>query len=310
MESKVLIAKLNNINYPTWKFKMQMILIKENVWNAISGNIPEEPDAYTMWQRSDELARALIALNIEDSQLSLIMDKNTSKLTWEALKDFHEKASTFNRMRTMRKMFETKMNEFKSMENHVEEMSAHLNRLRDLEVNGFDHDSVRVSLLLSSLPESYNTLITALEVRPESELTWPIVTSKLLEEYHRRNMNGNNDEKLLVIGANSGNQRNGKNEGLFCRYCKRNNHIIEDCRILKSKNKNKSDSINKVEEDTDEKLFTIQSILSNDWILDTGASSYFSSNRKLFDSIRKTNQFVKVANGSRLKVHGIGRLHN
>ena len=40
--------------------------------------------------------------------------------------------------------------------------------------------------MLSSLPDSYGTLITALETRPEEDLTKELVKNKLLEEYSRR----------------------------------------------------------------------------------------------------------------------------
>ena len=39
---------------------------------------------------------------------------------------------------------------------------------------------------MSSLPESYGTLITALETRPEKDLTQEPVKNKLLKEYSRR----------------------------------------------------------------------------------------------------------------------------
>ena len=42
------------------------------------------------------------------------------------------------------------------------------------------------TLFLSSLPDSYGTLIAALETRPEEDLTTELVKGKLLEELKRR----------------------------------------------------------------------------------------------------------------------------
>lgn len=40
METKIQITKLNNKNYHNWKFKMELLHIKEKVWNTISETAP------------------------------------------------------------------------------------------------------------------------------------------------------------------------------------------------------------------------------------------------------------------------------
>lgn len=305
METKISIEKLNNTNYSSWKFKMQMILTREGVWRSMNSERPEESGQnYDKWLDKDEKARALISLAVEDSQFNIIRNKITSKETWDALREFHEKSSTFNQVTTMRRLFDTKMTDDKSIEEHIEEIAEYLQKLSDLEVVGFENDTVQVSILLSSLPESYNTMITALEVRPKSELTWSIVTSKLIEEYNRRRNNSESTEKLLKIKG----ENNSKNNGYkFCRYCKKTNHNINDCWKLKNKKKNKLNTIDdQKEEDTDEKLFSIHSKITNDWIIDSGATSHFSNNIHTFTTMREIDQSVKVANGSSVQVQGIG----
>lgn len=57
-------------------------------------------------------------------------------------------------------------------------------------------DKMIIALLLCSLPESYNTLITALETRSEDELTIELVKGKLLDEDRRRkNVRDHTDER-------------------------------------------------------------------------------------------------------------------
>lgn len=316
MESKISIAKLNNFNYFTWKFKMQMILTKEKVWKTISQTAPTTPQTeIAAWTSLDETARAIIALSIEDNQLSLIIDKNTAKETWDALQEFHMKSTIVNKVTLMRQLFETKMNDTTSIEDHIELMSSYLQKLNGLGVTAFNEEDVKCAILLSSLPEKFRTLITSLETR--DNLTWSIVTSKLLDESKHTSKN-ETDEKLLKVRAG--------NSQLFCKYCKRSNHSIENCKFLKNKKKNNKNRVDMIEENSssDEILLSIKSSMQeqinsnekflttnsssnqDDWILDSGATSHCSNNKHLFINLQPLNDDVTVANGHKVKIQGIG----
>lgn len=180
MEFKTSINKLNNNNYFTWKFKMQMILVKEKVWKTISESAPTEVTAIAKWQELDGIAQALISLSVDDNQFSLIMDKKTAKEMWKSLREFHENSTIVNKMTLMRNMFDSKMSDSTSIEEHIAEISNYLQKLNGLGVTAFNDETIKSAVLLSSLPESYRTLVTTLEAR--DNLTWSIVTSKLIDE--------------------------------------------------------------------------------------------------------------------------------
>jgi hypothetical protein len=57
------IAKLNNSNYQTWKFKVELLLIKDDLWDVVVKDPPDEVSAD--WQSKDRKARATIGLLIE-----------------------------------------------------------------------------------------------------------------------------------------------------------------------------------------------------------------------------------------------------
>lgn len=63
--TRVTITKLNNDNYQVWKFKVELLLIKEDLWNIVSQEPPAEEDA--AWTRKDGQARATIGLLVEDN---------------------------------------------------------------------------------------------------------------------------------------------------------------------------------------------------------------------------------------------------
>lgn len=86
---RVMFAKLCGENYFTWKYKMEMYLRKEKVWLAISTERPTVPvpsEGVTtamitaaetqagVYDEKDDLARALIGLCVEGSQLAHIQE--------------------------------------------------------------------------------------------------------------------------------------------------------------------------------------------------------------------------------------------
>lgn len=303
MESKLTISKLNNNNYFTWKFKMQMILTKEKVWKTIIESRPTQATELAAWNTSDETARALIVLAVEDNQLSLIMDKLTARGTWDALKEFHQKSTVVSKMTLMRNLFDLKMTDSTPIENHIEEVSNYLQKLNGLGVTAFNDESIKTALILSSLPDSYRTLVTSLEVR--EELTWPVVISKLLDEdKHRLKTSNQSEEKLLKAKADDRKK--------FCKYCKKTNHTIDECRTLKAKNANKNrdkNKLNSIDEnsESDELLLAISNHSKKDkWTFDSGATSHFSNDKNLFTNLQSLNEQVTVANGDKTTIQGIG----
>src|SRR6218665_1493064 len=71
------IENLNNQNYQTWKFKMELLLIKEDLWETVTKEIPDLVTAE--WHTKDAKARAIIGLQVADNQLHLIRKQTTAK---------------------------------------------------------------------------------------------------------------------------------------------------------------------------------------------------------------------------------------
>lgn len=62
------ITKLNNINYQLWKFKLEMLLNKDDLWQVLNTDrITNRPTVE--WDRRNKQARAIISLLVEDDQL-------------------------------------------------------------------------------------------------------------------------------------------------------------------------------------------------------------------------------------------------
>jgi len=225
---KTTIVKLNNENYFTWKFRMELLLIKEEVWKVVSepgpvlANDRSNQSAVDAWKKSDDQARATIGLLVEDNQLNHIRSETTAKQMWDSLKDYHEKSTLSNKVILMRRICGSRMEEDGDMEQHIDEMTGLFQRLVALGETQLS-DSWTVAMILSSLPASYSAMVTALETRPESDLTLSLVQSTLIGEYRQRKANTD-----IASGVNSAMKVSGKDPS-SCYFCHGIGHFKKSC---------------------------------------------------------------------------------
>src|SRR6218665_3567628 len=220
------IENLNNQNYQTWKFKMELLLTKEDLWETVTKEIPDLMTAE--WPTKDAKARAIIGLQVADNQLHLIRKQTTAKGLWQTLKKLHKKATLSSKVNLVKRLCGLKLTERGDMENHLAEMQNLIDQLASLGEPLAEHLSV--ALFLSSLPDSYGTLIKALETRPEEDLTTELVKGKLLEEFKRRSnvfpMQNELESKVLKMTKTEVKPK----PPLTCFFCKKPNHVKKECR--------------------------------------------------------------------------------
>jgi len=100
--SALRITKLNNSNYHLWKFKVEMLLVKDDLWEVVNDDIPAE--ATDRWRMKDRKARAHIGLLLEDGHLHLVRKQQTDKGMWTILKNYHEKSTLSNKVNLLKKL--------------------------------------------------------------------------------------------------------------------------------------------------------------------------------------------------------------
>ena len=323
------VEKLSNDNYTVWKFKLEMILIREKLSSVVFEEKPAEPNAD--WLAKDKLARALICLYISDNQIVHVLHETNAKETWKKLESVHQRANLSSKLFLLRKLYSAQYRETQSMQEHINyvlELSEKLNNIGES-----IKESHLGAILLCSLPANYEVLVTSLESKTEKELTLNYIKSKLIDEYERRiskqTSTSNHTQALKV--SDKLRPRFQK----FCVYCKKNNHTKSECWLLANKNKVrdknkfhddknykqksnvcKADLIKQTFESnkncplTNQKfVFQTQTVDKNkkSWIVDSGASCHTTGDLEFFSELKETEaKSITIANGLKLKVEGIG----
>jgi nitrate reductase NapAB chaperone NapD len=84
----------------------------------------------------------------------------------------------------MRQLYQSKLKPDQSMQEYIRSTLELVERLCGI---GEDIKDFHVAaLLLSGLPDNYETLVTALDAQPDDELTLEYVKGKLIDEYKRK----------------------------------------------------------------------------------------------------------------------------
>lgn len=173
---------------------MELLLVKDELFEVVMAPKPAELPAG--WLAKDGRARATIGLALDNDQLCHVMSATTANEMWESLKGYHERGSLTNKIYVFRKLCSLKLEEGGNMAEHLMAVAELVHRLVALGEGLQEHWVV--AIILSSLPPSYDALITALESRPVNELKQDYAKGKLLDEWKRKNESLDMDKALKV----------------------------------------------------------------------------------------------------------------
>ena len=108
-ESKVAVTPLNGKNYSTWKVQCMMALLKEGLWNIVSGEeaAPEDvtTNAYAKFKGRSERALANIVLTVDLTLLYLLGKLDDLVTVWKKLSEQFQKKTWENKLALRHRLY-------------------------------------------------------------------------------------------------------------------------------------------------------------------------------------------------------------
>uniref|UniRef100_A0ACD5UZL7 Uncharacterized protein n=1 Tax=Avena sativa TaxID=4498 RepID=A0ACD5UZL7_AVESA len=336
---------LPQLDYTTrfslWQVKTRAILAQtSDLDEALDGFSEKDAKTWSAEEKwKDRKALSLIQLHMSNNILQEVLEMKFAAALWEKLEMIYVSKDLTSKMNVKMKLFSHRLQEGGSVMNHISVFKEIVSDLQSMEVKYDDEDLAL--LLLCSLPSSYTHFRDTI-LLSRDELTLVEVHDALKQREKMKTMVGSDEtsskaEALQVRGRteqrynNYGNRDKSKDgrsrskskgKDKFCRYCKKSNHVIDDCWKLQNKEKrngtyqpkDRSEGTGKAAVFSDSSdgeclvVFAACASRDDEWILDTACSFHICCNKDWFSSYEyvQTGDFVRVGNDNPCHIVGVG----
>ena len=318
MDKTISLPVLTDSNYQTWRVQMKMLLMRDNLFGFIDDTEirPNDADAaLPNFIKREQKALANIVLGIDPKLLYIIGDPTKPKEVWDKLQAAFMKPSWANKLRLKKRLCNLRLNAGDSMQTHLKNFTETYSELAM--IGEAVAEDEKVIQLLASLPEEYATIVTAFETCDQVP-QWVTVTEKLLHEETKIKGNAENTTRALAhqqqdFKRSTKGFQNSKSskKNVKCYNCGKTGHIKSQCWQRKDK-QDANATVEKKDDDTKRTLLatalSTKEVMSDDWIIDSGASSHMSFKKEDFVNYKEleTPIQVQVGNGGKLQAIGNG----
>lgn len=202
------------------------------------------------------------------------------------MKSYHEKATINSKFRLLKNVMRMRLEEDGDMEAHLSRINESFQQLVDLGMN-LTVDDWKSAAMLGSLPDSYDNIVTLMEMRPENEITASNVQAKLIDEHRRRlhKDDATSQGAALMTSRHQHKRPQQKAKELFCFKCKQKGHFKSECpdwqtegkknnNPRRGNGKTKANLVKEGDPDSENYLFLTSSSNQGGWIIDSGATSH------------------------------------
>lgn len=175
-------------DFAIWKFRISSILRENECLKAIEScafaSVPEN-------SKLEARAQSIIICGVADSHIDYIQDENSAYNMMTRLENQFMKKGTRSKLFLRRQLNDIKYKEGTSLAEHFVTLSKIFGQLRD--AGSALSEEEKVNVLLLSMPQSYEIVVTAIESLPNLKLD--MVKDRLLGEEEKRIKSGHTEEQ-------------------------------------------------------------------------------------------------------------------
>ena len=331
--------KLTTDNFSYWKPMMEDHLYCKDLHEPIIMKDKPEGKDDKAWEILNRKAVAVIRKYVDRSLFEHVSTYTNAFELWTKLESMIQKKTPRNKALFVRRLVKLEYKDGQSMIEHLNNFKGIVNQLNKVDMKV--EDEMQALLLLSSLPESWDTLVVTLSnSAPEGKLTMDTVTDSLLNEEVRRKERGSSSySEANIVDRRGREETRGQNRSrgrdqsrgrsksrprVTCYYCGKQGHMKSECRFFKkdkqagnikpdrfNPTKKHEDKTTTIVEDQSEELYLVgECNLSSDdssWIVDSGASFHVTPHGSFFTTYQ-SGDFgnVQMGNQGRSKIIGKG----
>ena len=148
------------------------------------------------WKKLDQKAKSIIRLCVSDSILLNVSREAIVKALWDKLETLYQSKSLVNKLFIWKKLYNLRMKDGDSMIEHLNAFNIVVSQLSSVDIKISDED--KCISLLCSLPDSWDSLVIAIDSNATTLQFDEIVSSLLMEEMRWKNMESQNGDALSI----------------------------------------------------------------------------------------------------------------
>ena len=241
------MIKLTSSNYSIWKPQMEDIFYCKDLHDPILAKNAPEGKTDKEWEVLHRKAVAYIRRWIDPAIFHHVSQETNAHTLWAKLEAMYERKTAQNKATLIRRLVNLKYKDGRNVTEHLSDFQGLVNQLNTMKM--VLDDELQALLLLSLLPDTWDTLVVTLSNSvPQGKITLDVVKDRMLnEESRRKDASVSFDSEALVFERKeqrgrsqfrypqNGDRSRSKSRGrsrprkeVTCFYCNKKGHFMSE----------------------------------------------------------------------------------
>ena len=162
------MKKLNSMNYSTWKHMMEDFIYCKDLYNPIQLKEKPSNSLDDDWDVEHRKSIAYMRRWMDPTLHEHIYDETKAEVVWKNLENIFARKTSGNKTTWIRRLVNLKYKDGNNMVEHITSFQGIVNKLVAMKMN--IDDEMQASLLLSSLLDSWETLVVTVSNSTPNEI--------------------------------------------------------------------------------------------------------------------------------------------